>query len=328
MAKKIGIILLIFICFYMGAHYWIRWRNTVTDDVSKVSRLVDCDANEVRGIKILTQRSGKEETLSFSRSDTPQAGVPAAAQLTASEWKYVAPIVGEADASAMVRLSSLLCELYDPTPIREEEFQPGNGAPLSVTFDVQGGAAAGTHAFQFGKPSSDRMSIVKYQGPGGGARVLKLPPKMAELGAMPPKEYLNTRILRFVADNVTVVKVFSKDKERFTLEREGSGWKVIAGGKELGRGNEEASKFVNRLTTLRAIGVNPEGLSPAACDKAMSQVSVELTGIADKKEMVFFQFEKKGPLSVCNTSREALFTVHRDFIPYVETPAEKLLAKP
>jgi hypothetical protein len=135
------------------------------------------------------------------------------------------------------------------------------------------------------------------------------------------------------ADNVNVMTVFRGAKESFTLERQGSGWRVMLGGKEIGRGTEEAQKYVNRLSTLKAIKADEDALSPANCDRAQSRMSIEIIGVGDRKEALFFQYKpdsksdkKPRNVTVCNTARDALFTVHRDLIPYLETPVEKLRA--
>lgn len=326
MAKKIAIILLIFVCFYLGAHFYIRYKNRVTDDASKVTQLVQCDPNEVRGIKI-TQKDGK--VLSFARVDQAAAGVPPSAQLAAAEWKYESPLSGEADASVMIRFASMFCEIYDPAPTRDEEYAPGAAPVESVAFSL---GEKGEHTLRFGKTAEERMVVTRYEG-GGASRTVKIQPKIMQLASQAPAAYLNTRIMRMTADNVNVATVYRGGKESFTLERKGEGWRILAGGKEIGAGSEEAQKFVNRLSTLKALKVDAEALNPANCERAQSNVSVELTGVGNRKEALFFQYkpelkgkEKAGGVTVCNTARDALFTVHRDLIPYIELPAEKLKA--
>lgn len=326
MVKKIAIILLVFVCFYLGAHFYIRWKNRVTDDSSKVTQLVACDPNEVKGIKI-AGKDGKE--LLFTRVDQAAAGVPPAAQLAAAEWKYESPLSGEADAAAMIRFASMFCEIYDPAPTRDEEYAPGAAPVESVTFNL---GEKGEHTLRFGKTAEERMVVTRYEG-GGSSRTVKIQPKIMQLASQPAAAYLNTRVMRMTADNINVATVYRGSKESFALERRGDGWRVMAAGKEIGPGSEEAQKFVNRLSTLKALKVDSEALNPANCDRAQSQISVELTGVGDRKEALFFQYqpEPKGKgkargVTVCNTARDALFTVHRDLIPYIEVPAEKLKA--
>jgi hypothetical protein len=330
MAKKIAIILLVFVCFYLGAHFYIRWKNRVTDDVSKVTQLVACDANEVRGIKIFTSKGDKESELSFVRVDQPGGGVPPAAQLAASEWKYESPLTGEADATAMIRFASMFCEIYDPAPTRDEEYAPGAAPVDRVVFDL---GSKGIHTLRFGKTAEERMVVTRYEGPDGSSRTVKIPPKIMQLASQEPKLYLNTRVMRMTADNINVATVYRGDKESFSLERQGDGWKILIDGKEVGPGSEEAQKFVNRLSTLKAIKVDAEALSPTNCERAQSRMSVELEGVGGREEAIFFQYKpegkgkgKPGDITVCNTARDALFTVHRDLIPYLEVPVEKLKA--
>ena len=48
MTKKISGLFLIFIACYLGAHFYIRHKNTVYDDVSKIGRLIECEQNEFK----------------------------------------------------------------------------------------------------------------------------------------------------------------------------------------------------------------------------------------------------------------------------------------
>jgi hypothetical protein len=326
MAKKIAIILLIFVCFYLGAHFYIRWKNQATTEMSKVTHLVQCDPNEVRAIKI-TQKDGKQ--LSFSRVDQAGAGVPPAAQLAASEWKYESPLSGEADASVMIRFASMFCEIYDPAPTRDEEYSEGAAPVDRIVFQL---AERGDHSLRFGKATEERMVVARFEGK-GESRTVKIPPKIMQLAAQEPLAFLNTRVMRMTADNVNVATVYQGNKELYRLERQGEGWRVMADGKDLGPGSEEAQKFVNRLSTLKALKVDSEALSPTNCERAQSKISVEFAGVGNRKEALFFQYkpepkgkEKPSGVTVCNTARDALFTVHRDLIPFIELPAVKMKA--
>jgi hypothetical protein len=324
MGRKLLVLVLVFAAFYMGAHYYIRWRNTVTDDVSKISRLVECDPNEMKGLKI-TAADGSE--YSFTRADQPRAGLSPAAQLSFSEWQYDNPIKGEADASLMIRLATMFCEIYDPIPTDDAQFKAGATTAEKIFLRLEGGKAPGEHSLQFGPISGDRLNVVKYQGP-GVERVVKIQPKILTLASLKPKDYLNTKVMRMSADNVMVATIFENQKEKFTLERQDDGWRVLRGGKLLGPGNEEAGKYINRLTTLKALRVNEEGLSPTACEAGSARMHVQLAGVGDRAETLYFQYQKKGDVAACNSAREALFVVHRDIIPYLETPSEKLLGNP
>jgi len=328
MARKIATLLLIFITFYMGAHYWIRWRNSVTGDVTKISRLVDCDPNQVRLIKITQRRATDEVALSFSRTDKPRSGLSSSAQVSFSEWDFLSPLTGEADASVMVRFASMFCDTYDPIPTSEDQFIPGSSPVEKIEFSLEGGKNSGLHTLIFGGISNDRMSVVKYVPPSGDQRTVKIPPKIMQQASLEPVSFLNMKVVRMSADNVIRAAVFFKAKEQFVLEREGDGWNVIAEGRPPVAGSGEAAKYVNRLTTLRALKVDKEALSPSACEANSSQVRVELFGVGDRRETLFFQYGKRGPVSACNSARETLFTVHRDLIQYIEQPISALVLKP
>jgi hypothetical protein len=322
MARKIGIILFLFVGFYMAGHYWIRWRNTITDDVTKLSRLVECEANQVRALSIDTP----PESLEFQRVDSSAEGTPAPLQLMNSEWNMTAPIKGEADAAMMASLAAMVCETYDPISLRDSEWTANSGTTRGISFTVSEGPSKGAHILEFGSITADRMVMIRYTSPAGTVRVVKVPSKIFQQASLKPRQYLNMRVMRMSSDNINRVSVSQKGKELFSLERAGSGWTVNSGGKLLGPGSEEADKYVNRLATLRAIKVESEDLSPANCDPASSRITAKVSGVGDKSETIFFQYGKVGAVTACNTAREALFTLHRDFVKYLETPAEKLLA--
>lgn len=323
MARKIFTILAIFIAFYMAGHYWIRWRNTVTDDVTKVSKLVDCEPNQVRALSI----ESKPDRLEFGRVDVPAAGTPEPIQLLNAEWKITAPLKGEADAAMMSRLASVLCETFDPIPVREKDWVAGSGDVKGLSFTVADGAGKGSHIFEFGSQTTDQMVFLKYTAPSGSARFVKLPNKLLQIVSLKPAQYLNMRVMRMQTDNISRLDVLTKGKEIFSLERESEGWKVLAKGKNLGAGSPEADKYVNRVATLRAIKVESEALNPANCEPGTNKFTLKFSGVAGKAETIYFQYGKVGPVTACSTAREALFTIHRDMIPYLETPLEKITAK-
>lgn len=325
MAKKIGIILLVFVCFYMGAHFYLRWKNSAREDVTKVAKLVDCDANKVRALKIAPPEAiEKYESSEFTRVDKAAEGVPAAAQLAASEWRITKPVSGEADGPTLVRIASMFCDLYDPAHVSPEEFKH---PAAKLTVEVEG---QGEHVLWMGPATSDRMVVSRHRAPDGTEQTVKIPPNLLQVTSLKPAEYLNLRVLRMSADNVNSVSVFEGEREKFKLERQGDGWRVLSAGKDMGAGSEEARKFVNRLSTLKAVKADEKALSPTHCERGTSRMSVELVGVGDRKEALYFQYSKnkKGPVSACNTARDALFTVHQDFIPYLETPLERMRAAP
>ena len=89
---------------------------------------------------------------------------------------------------------------------------------------------------------------------------------------------------------------------------------------------------MNRLSTLRATKADEESLSPTHCERGSSRMSVDFSGVGDRQEALYFQYTKdakakggvKGAVTACNTARSALFTVHPDLVPFLETPVEKI----
>ncbi|RZA03814.1 MAG: hypothetical protein EOP11_15875, partial [Proteobacteria bacterium] len=73
MAKKFGVFILMFVVAYGAGRAWMYWQDLRARSTPLTARLIECDPNDVRGIRIL-QKGGA--TLEFHRSDAPRPGVP------------------------------------------------------------------------------------------------------------------------------------------------------------------------------------------------------------------------------------------------------------
>lgn len=326
--RRVLTLLVIFVAFYMGAHYWIRWRNTVTDDVTKISRLVECEPNGMRRLKLVREVGGKAEELRFERVDQPEPGLTPAMQFARSEWKYVSPFEGEADPVALRRVASVICELYDPVPMRKEDAQGGPGADgaraLTASFSGPGGAL--DVAFEFGPLSGGgRSSAIRFQG-GGSERTVGIPSQLFQAASLAPEAYRNYRVMRVEGDNVQVVSLAVDGKERFSLERNGADWSVLAGGKQR-PGSEAAGRFLNRLASLRAIGIEDPAYSPERCAQDKARAVVGLRAVAGREETLRFSYGKTGNMVACSTDRSTKFLVHRDLLKFLDVSAASVTAQ-
>ncbi|MGZ3713215.1 MAG: DUF4340 domain-containing protein [Bdellovibrionota bacterium] len=321
MAKKIATLLAIFVAFYMGAHFYIRWKNRIEVDTIKTSSLIECDANQVRSLKVLQREGVAETVVSFDRTDTPEQGVPLAAQLARADWKENSPAAGEADTATMNRLASLVCELYDPIPQTAKDFVDESVPDrrvhrLEILLNKNGKEER--HEIDFGQVTSDRQNVIRYRSP-GSERVVKIPVQLLQVASLPPQQFINRRVLRVTADNVQAAVISFGGKERFTIERAGADWHVTTGGKER-KPLYEVERFLNTFATLRALEVKPAPGEAASCAAKIHTMSIAMTTITGKKEIVGFDYGKSGPVLACNSTRESLFTVHRDMVPHLDLP--------
>lgn len=319
--KKILIFLVVAITLYMGLHYWLRHKRTITDDVTKLGRLVDCDPNSISGFQI----NRTKESVTYERKDETAPGTPTTLSLENSEWYASGFVKGEADSSLFSRLATMVCETYDPLPVKDSDFQPlPNGEKASIAFtEIKEGKKL-NHLIGFGAQSSDRMTLIQYVSASGSVSTYKIPTKLYQLVAQPAKATLNRRVARVKSDNIMKV-VVKKKKGLFHLERNDSGWTVLEGKKTLGTSPAEADKFINRITTLLAIDISADGLSPQYCEPKSADYEVNLSGVTGQGESVFFTVGKTGPLKACSSARNTLFFVHRDFLKFLQVTGASLL---
>lgn len=317
MARKIAILFSLFIVFYLGAHFWIRWKNRIQVDTIKTSSLIECEPHQVRGLKVLQREAAAEQMIVFERTDNPEPGLPPAAQLAQAEWSESTPAMGEADSASLNRLASLVCELYDPIPQRPEEMVESSAPERRaqrLEVSVAKGEKLERHEIDFGQVGRDRLNVIRYRS-GKGERTVKIPPQLLQLLSRPAKDFLNLRVLRSTADNIQHALVSFDGKERFTLERAGADWNISSAGKTI-KPSEEVERYLNRLSTLKALEAKP-GVA-ADCQKKPHKVSLELSLVGGKKEFVGFDFGKSGDVSACNGSRAASFRVHRDLVKHLD----------
>ncbi|MGZ3651311.1 MAG: DUF4340 domain-containing protein [Bdellovibrionota bacterium] len=326
MARKILLLVVLFIACYMAAHFYIRYKNTVTDDVTKIGRLANCQPSDARTIKIEQFSDGKKQELFFERTDHPAAGIPAVAAMERWSWVMKAPSRGVADPTAIRRIASTLCELYDPTPVRPEEFRAELATrrlARRVEFTMDSGAAS---SVEFGA-DQDRSTVIHYKGPEGD-KMVRIPDRFLEVVSLPVAEFKNMRLMRLETDNIQKAELTIDGKERFTLERSGADWNVKLNGGLIGAGSEEAAKFLNRLSTLRGIRVMAEDFSAEKCAALKARAVVKAIDLMGQEEKVRFEYGKTGgSLTACSSLGAQEFEVHHDMLPFLDVPLKSVLLK-
>ena len=325
MARKIFTVVALFVVCYMAAHFYIRYKNTVTDDVSKIGRLVECQPNDARTITIWRNIEGRMEELRFERLDQPEPGLPAVTAVARWDWAMRAPSNGVADPTTMRRIASTLCELYDPVPVRAEEFHPEiltRRLARRVVVSLDGGRTA---TVEFGA-LADRSTVIRFSGI-GPPRLVRITDRFLEVVSLPAGDYKNLRVMRLETDNIQSAKLTIDGKERFSLERAGADWKVLLRGKAVGDGSEEAMKFLNRISTLRGIGVEAEGFPPEKCAALKAYAVVSALGIAGRQETLRFDFGPKGDIMACSSLGAQEFRVHHDMAQFLDVPLKRVVVK-
>lgn len=330
MARKLLALPAIFIVFYLGAHYYIRWKHTIRDDVTRLGRLVECEPNEFQAIQIDQEADGKTETVALEREDAPKPGMPAAAAVSRWEWRFTERLAGEADPVLVRRIASTICELYDPSPIRPGDFRPlragqaGRRVARKVNAVLRAERGPVVLSFEFGDPRG-RLYPLRFDGP-SGARHVMVADLFQRVSALSPAELRNMRVMRLDSDNVQQASLRINGEERFTLERAGSDWKVFVGGKEKGTGSEEAAKFLNRISTLRGLKISAVGYSSHDCARDKAAAVLSLRGIGGREETLRFAYGRAGSMAACSSLGTQRFVVHRDLLPFLDIPVTKVLS--
>ena len=122
MARKIGVLLVIFVFGYMGSHYYIKWKNRTSFESAVKPKLVECNPNQIREMNISQIHGAKASEFKFRRVDQKVEGMPESTQLALSDWRWISPNAdAEAESALLSRVSSMVCEIYEPVPSKAEE---------------------------------------------------------------------------------------------------------------------------------------------------------------------------------------------------------------
>jgi hypothetical protein len=320
MAKKIAYFLLAFVIAFAAGRGWMWARERAAKAPVQNARLIDCDPNQVRGIRVL-RKDGR--TLEFHRLDQPRPGVPAAAQLAMAQWRMTGNPETEADASVLSRIASMACDLYNPAPAEGVAFGESAGSAKSLELVTQKDGVAVIHSLDFGGFTANRQALVRYRAGVGDTGVqAQVTPKLLQLSSLEPDEYRNLKVLRFNGDQMMMVSLVAGKQERFTLERDGAGWSIYQKNRKIADGGERANQYVNRFGTLRALAAKPA--AGVKCDALPYKFKLSFGGVGSRGEELFLDYDKSGPVRACNSARDSLFEVHRDLLQYVDVPAMSL----
>lgn len=329
MKRKLAILFLIFIACYMGTHYYIKWKNRSFLDSEKTTKLIDCLPNQVREFSLRQMESGKEKELKFIRIDKPEAGLTDSVQLSKAEWQWVSPLVGaEADSGLFNRLASMVCGIYEPIPTKQEEMGDLPATDLvakEITFLWNKERGSKTATIRFGRMSQNRKNIIELTFD-GQKKYFQISPELMQVLSQEQKYFSNMRVMKVALDNIQAAEVERNKKENFHLERDGADWSIVVDGKKT-TGAAEAARFINRISTLRALEIINNNYPAEECEKNGGQVVVKIQALAGQQEKIYFNTKGGEYLEACNSARKSKFKIHKEMWKYLVTPLKELTKK-
>jgi Domain of unknown function (DUF4340) len=313
MGRKILALLAVFGLFYGSARVWVSLRSPKTEEFQAISRLVDCRPSELKRIKITKLSRSAPYALVFERSDF-------------SSWLYKAPFSGEADPERLQRLASALCTLYS-TDQQKGGASPEQGAvdgDFRLEAELERSGERTLLNFVFPSEKNSRSGFAAFSRNGGAAVFVHTPPALLQMISLAPGSFRNLRIMHLGSESVQSATLKVNGRERFTLDRKETGWRLRERGKEMGKASEEAGKFLNRLAGLQGIGIEDPEFPAARCAGFSAGVEVELRGAGGKSETLRFRPEPSGSLSTCSSAGSMRYKVHKEMARYLDVSAREL----
>lgn len=318
MIKKIAFLIVLFLAAYLGAHFYIRESKKIKTDTAILTRLLDCEPNNVKRIKLYNSQ-GHE--IAFDRVDDLVNGMPSTAQFGMAEWDISMPDMGEGDTQAINRVASTTCESFNPVPINKSSWK-GKASNEGITSYIELGFIKDEHEkrarLSFGESYPDKTVDIELKVDEREPEYFRISSKLFNLINEEEKNWKNFKITRMPNDSIQVVSVFLKNQEKFTLEREGISWRKKIGSIDKGLVSEEANKYVNRISTLRALDIKNPNLGKANCESKAKDFKIIFRGLNNNSEIIVIN-KSKNHLFACSSARDSEFIVHGDMLKYLPT---------
>lgn len=308
--SKIVFLGIVFLAALASGIFWSK--SGVKHREKVAAQLLDCDPNDVRKIELTESNRGQ---IILERTDAAADQAFKSQVTDLIQWQMREPRRVEADAGKVSKLVGMLCHTYNPEKISDQEKQ---GVSFNgTTVRIWEKADEQPVELQFSPKVVQRRGYVRVGDSGAAYRVSEALFRVVSV----PADFLeNRKIARIVPSNVLRLRVWAKEKEAISMERNDDGWLLKRGEKILGNGSEEAERYVNRIVTLNALSLVAEH---TVCQKA-PDFRLELGGVSGRKEELKFFFYKDGMLG-CNSDRSDTFLVHRDFAKYLSISPKKLM---
>lgn len=336
MKQKFFIIFAIFILSFGAGILFRSARHTGTSIEAPKPPLLGCVGPSIDHVEILRRvADGSSEHLDFIRELPPgvDKNSEAAATILAN-WNMTLPVVSEANNSIIANLPNGLCDMRKEHDYKETDQPNALGLdPPAAEVILHSGPKFWSLRFGTKREASSVIAAVKKDSDAQSWDTFWAPNKIEYLLQLPESEFQNRNVVKMWLDNIQALKLTINGKESFSLERQGADWIVKRGNKSIGPANDEATKFVNRLSSLQAVGWEDTNFAPDNCDKMQSVFTVSLEGVAGRKETIHFSAPQKVKITkeprmlTCNTARRALFHIHGDMEKYLRTDMQTLLSK-
>ncbi|MCO5142464.1 MAG: hypothetical protein M9962_05170 [Oligoflexia bacterium] len=312
MYKKIIALVILFIVAYLGAHFYIRESRQIKTDTTILTRLVDCEPNSIKKMKIRNERG---EVFEFIRTDLAIEGMPSSSQFAFAEWQVETPKNGEGDTQSINRLASMTCESFNPVPISEEDWK-SNISGLSNIVYMELETIKDNVLINFAKVHSDKTIDIEVKIGNKNSSYYRVPAKIFTLINAEENGWKNYKITKMPNDSIQIVSVFYKNQEKFTLEREGVSWRKKIDSVDKGLASDEANKYVNRISTLKAIEIKNPSFGKDNCESQAKDFKIVFRGLNNNSEVIVLN-KNKDNLFACSSLRDSEFVVHKDLLKYL-----------
>ena len=297
-----------------------------------------CDPNQIREFKLTRFFAQEErEEIIFKRTDPERVGSSETAQRIRTQWSIAQPNYGEAETSMAQRIVSSVCDMPRAVRIKSPNFTKlGLVDPLievSFTIPSEEEEYFVNWRYSFGKELPGKKMSMMFSADNVRTMAFTVPRNLKRFLSPPSKSFRNRRVMQMPLDTVDFMRVSMEGKERFTLERAGSEWKIIVNQEEMGTANKTASQFVNRLGTLRAMDILDSNLDSDKCGRLNHIFAIDVEGVGNRKERILFAKpkelvgRKRIRILACSSRRTTLFGVHSDMWNYLAVDVNSLKRK-
>jgi hypothetical protein len=334
MKKKLIYLVTVFVVALLSGYFWLQWKHQKVLAERAPKAFLTCNKYDISQIELLRRENGGGKRYLFERTDHPKAGLTPETAALSAEWQLTVPEVVEADASLAKMMVQAFCDLYSYQKVENTDLSAlGLKEPaVEVVLSAAASKEKNWRVRLSNKvpQSANQKHLVYAAIPNGETWDVYLVPPTARMIFFIPKErFNNRRLVKMQVHDVQLAKVFFQGVERFSIERSGGDWQLISAGKNLGV-NEEAGKYINRISTLSAIELlaNSGGEKYCTSKPKELEVEVQLVGVADRRETIRFSKPsmQKGKtlMKACSHSRQAIFGVHPEMWKYLDQSSKAL----
>lgn len=287
-----------------------------------------CSNQDVKEISIARASSvGTDGIVRLLRVDVANPDTPDAVSLLRAEWNISTPDLGEADPLFVQRIVGELCfqplaqRIGVPDPVQLKLTDPVISAELR--FLPPGKSSPETWVFRFGAALPQQRVALQLIRNGENNFFYSVPDSAFQLLSTPAERFRNRRLVKLPIEHIERVQVSFAGKAAYSAERGNGSWRIFEEGKEIGISSQEFLKFMNRLTTLRAMEIEAKEVTMERCQELAGAIQIDLEGADRSVEHLHFgkpedsSGENRMRMYACNSARKALFRIHKDMWIYL-----------